>query len=407
MAEDTTRTAYLERVGAGLRLPPDLEADVIEELRDHIADATDALVAAGTDRRTAEAEALDRLGRPEILAEQIRRAHQTDRRLLAAVAGGVVAAGGGAFRGFVFGMAAVSILAVTAMLAIRGLQTSGLIRADPAIAPGATSAAATVAVALALCLAAWCGSRELVAVVSRRSRRRAGDVRPWVAVVGGSAILALSLFGFRGTQTELSVVVVLLVPVAFVAGALSARGRAVEPTRRSTAMAFAILVGLGLAMALLAGTPVGTSLSAVGSGPFASMEDLLRSENMDLPGRYVADAPDFGDGTDTVEDGVVTVRLEAPASLSRWQDLRLEAWRSIDLPTLDRRFSSPFAATPLVRDGDRIEGSVRIDGTRDVENYWLVVTGLAADGQRDLLAQLTGSNTSFVGSAWDFLVAPH
>ncbi len=407
MAEHATRSAYLERVAAGLRLPPDLEADVIEELRGHIADATDALVASGSEPLTAEAEALGRLGRPDILAGEIRRAHQTDRRLLAAVAGGVLAAGGGAFRGFVLGMAIVSILAVTAMLAIRGLQTSGLISADPAIAPGATSAAATVAVALALCLAVWCGSRELVAVVSRRSRRRAGDVRPWVAVVGGCVILALSLFGFRGTQTELSVVVLLMVPVAFVGGALTASGTRVGPTSRSTAIALVILVGVLVAAVLLAGTSVGTSLSAVGSGPFASMEDLLRSENMDLPGRYVADAPEFRDISDSVQDGVVTVRLGVPASLSRWHDVRLEAWRSIDLPNLDRRFSSPFATTPLVRDGDRIEGSVRIDGTRDVANYWLVVTGLAADGQRDLLTQLTGSNTSFVGSAWDFLVAPH
>ncbi len=75
----------------------------------------------------------------------------------------------------------------------------------------------------------------------------------------------------------------------------------------------------------------------------------------------------------------------------------------MDLPTLGRQFTSPFATGPLVQIDDRIEGSLRIDATRDVQYYWLVVTGVAADGQRDLLRELTGSNTSFAGTVWDWL----
>ena len=38
--------------------------------------------------------------------------------------------------------------------------------------------------------------------------------------------------------------------------------------------------------------------------------------------------------------------------------------------------------------------------------YPLVVTGIAADGGRDLIARLGGTNSTFTGSAWDWLTAP-
>jgi hypothetical protein len=50
--------------------------------------------------------------------------------------------------------------------------------------------------------------------------------------------------------------------------------------------------------------------------------------------------------------------------------------------------------------------SVRVDRTRDVSEWELVVTGIAADGGRDLIARLGGTNSTFTGSAWDWLTAP-
>jgi hypothetical protein len=51
-------------------------------------------------------------------------------------------------------------------------------------------------------------------------------------------------------------------------------------------------------------------------------------------------------------------------------------------------------------------GAVRVDRTRDVSQWVLVVTGVAADGGRDLIATLGGMNSTFTGSAWDWLTAP-
>lgn len=47
-----------------------------------------------------------------------------------------------------------------------------------------------------------------------------------------------------------------------------------------------------------------------------------------------------------------------------------------------------------------------MDGVRGVTDFWLVVTGVASDGQRDLIASLGGTNTSFTGSVLGWLTAP-
>jgi hypothetical protein len=57
-------------------------------------------------------------------------------------------------------------------------------------------------------------------------------------------------------------------------------------------------------------------------------------------------------------------------------------------------------------EGRPLVGAVRVDRTRDVSGWQLVVTGTAADGGRDLVVSLGGTNTTFTGSALDWLAAP-
>lgn len=57
-------------------------------------------------------------------------------------------------------------------------------------------------------------------------------------------------------------------------------------------------------------------------------------------------------------------------------------------------------------DSGRLVGAVGVDKTRDVSQWWVVVTGIAADGGRDLIATLGGGNSTFTGSAWDWVTAP-
>lgn len=402
---------YLDALESHLDLPQPFRSEAREEIAGHLTDATTTLQANGFGPAEAAQEAIRRMGSPAELGREMTRARQTRRALLAAVGPGIWAAGGGAFRGFVFGIALITTVVLAASLGLRGIQLAGLPAIDMSEVP-IGHAQATLAMAIASWFAAWRGSRALVAVVSQRSRRRAEGLRRWIAAAGGLVILAFVAFWFRGAQDQLSVIALLAVPLAFAGGALTADGRAIEPRRRSRVVVTAGLVVLVALNVAMAGAPVQQTLSAVGAGPFGSMEELLRSENTDLPGRYVADPPDFGTVSDSVEDGVVIVSLGVPSTggTPRWQDMRLEAWRALDLssgpPTLDRRFDSPFAAAPLVEAGDRMEGSLRIDAARGVAHYWLVVTGLAADGRRDLLVRVTGGATRFVGTVWDWLTAP-
>ena len=123
-----------------------------------------------------------------------------------------------------------------------------------------------------------------------------------------------------------------------------------------------------------------------------------------------ADPPDFGGTSWSIKDGVAQVTLSqgAAAATTRWHDLRVEAWRSnFDTGALDLAYRTPIATSPLsmIASDDALSGAVRVDNVRGVSEFWLVVTGVAADGQRDLLVSLGGTNTTFTGSALDWLTA--
>ena len=95
------------------------------------------------------------------------------------------------------------------------------------------------------------------------------------------------------------------------------------------------------------------------------------------------------------------------AVTARWRDLRLEAWRTLPPGSdLDRAYPLPFATAPMTIQSGRLIGAVRVDQTRNVSEWLLVVAGIAADDERDLIAPLGGANSTFTGSAWDWLTAP-
>jgi len=162
-------------------------------------------------------------------------------------------------------------------------------------------------------------------------------------------------------------------------------------------------------LALAAAAPITKTLSAVGSGPFASQADLDHALGFDMAGRAIPDGPQ-GSGQDwSYLNGVAQVTVEgASAVTTRWHDLRVEAWRAtFATGGLDRAYQSPFATALMsVTPDGSLKGSVRVDGVRGVTDFWLVVTGVARDGQRDLIASLGGTNTSFTGSVLGWLTAP-
>jgi len=400
--------AYLDRLDAALDLPIEERAAVREEIAAHVADEAAELVGAGAPAGDALAAALARLGAPAALGRDLTRARQTRRSLLAAAGAGTWAAAGAALRGWVIGLA----------LLVTGLSVAGAITAW-AFRIGAIGAWTIMdqgwllaVAATTLWVGAWAAGRAFVATAARDAHRRAERIRPWIAMAGALVTGWLALVWLRGPQNLASVAVLALVPAWFAVAALTGSDRPISRSRRARRATLGLVAALLVCVPVLAlatTAPISTSLSAVGSGPYPSMAELLHAEGFDMAGRYVADAPDFGGTSWSMRDGVAGVTLSqgAAIAMTRWHDLRVEAWRStFDTGGLDLTSRTPIATAPLsVGPGDSLAGAVRVDNVRDVSEFWLVVTGVAPDGGRDLLASLGGTNTTFTGSALDWLSA--
>jgi hypothetical protein len=400
---------YLDALTSALELPTDERLEVRDEIGAHLLDLRAELIETGLTGEAASEEALRRLGPSDVLGREMTRARQTRRALLAAVGGATWAASGAAFRGLILGIAGVTLLAVAGMIFMavatrlfgNGTWTIG------------DAGWFTVLGVSALWVAAWLAGRTLVSVAARRSHRPAGRVRPWAAAIGGTLVAWLALVWLTAPQNLFSVIALAVVPAVFVAATLTGTDRPIERSRRARVASLALLATVVIAVPLLvwmAATPVvQTQLPSVGSVvPYASMEELLHAAGFDLPGRFVADPPDLGNIEQQLDHGLVTASLDGVAAVTtRWHDLRLEAWRATQSGgEIDRAYTAPFAMAPMAVQSDRLVGAVRVDRTRGVSEWWLVVTGLAADGGRDLVVTLSGMNSTFTGSAWDWLAAP-
>ncbi len=398
---------YLASLVVALELPNGERIEVRDEIGAHLIDLRSELVEGGMSPESAAAEAIRRLGPPNVLAHEITHARQTRRALLAAIGGATWAATGAAARGLILGLASVMIVAVAAMLAMAGASrvfgtgTWTLWDAGWLTAFGAAVFWAP----------AWLAGRTLVSVTARRSHRPAERVRRWIGLVGGLLVALVTLVWFRAPLNLASVIALAVVPAVFLVTSLTATDGLSEPSKKArwaTLALFATLLVALPVLGLMLATPMQKQLSSVGSGPYDSMAAMLHATGFDLPGRFVTDLPDLGSTSMTLDQGLANGALEnAAAVMTRWHDLRLEAWRaSPSGGELDQAYTLPFATAPLTVQAGRLVGAVRVDSTRDVTLWWLVVTGISPDGGRDVITTLGGSNSTFTGSALDWLTAP-
>ena len=399
--------AWLDELEGALDLPSAERGAVREEIGAHLIDEQASLVAGGLDSDAAAAAAIEHQGDALVLGQALTRARQSRRALLAAAGAGTMAAAGAGIRAVILGTATlVAILLAVALIASivtrGGTAVSLVIDAGWYTALGATT----------LWFAAWAAGRSFVAVAARESHRPDAWLRPWIALLGGLVIAWLALVWLRVPQNLASVLVLAAVPASFAVAALTGSDRPIARTRlaRRAGLLLFVTVAFGLpVLALVGATPVATSMLAVGSGPYPSMADLLKAQNLDLTGRLVDDVPDVGGSSWSNSNGIVMVTVENGTALSsRWHDLRFEAWRAtLASDAVDRAWATPFATVPAALTGDQqLAGSLRVDGTRNASAFLIVLTGVATDGQRDFITSLGGSNTAFNGSVLDWLRAP-
>jgi HAAS len=424
---DLAIAAYLDRMTSELRLPAADAAEVRAELADHLEDSIASLEADGFDREDAIREALGRLGPAAELGRQIRAAHQSTRRLLAGVGGGVFAAGGGFVLGYLggFALAFGSFLVLAALGGILG--RFGLPLPDLSTSEG-SAVANSLFLNIILAVGAAGAVRYAVRTSAGLSRRTLRSMATFWAAAGVLVFGWLALFGMRGQQSWPAVAAALCIPLAAIAGGFVRIERPMPHVGRWAAIAIAVAVILPVVLLAAAGASSFTTTAAYAT-QFQESDFRLDHVAPMAPAAWLPADDFYIDGGDTdYSSGAVTVDAHFATSvapdtsptplplgpiLTNWRDVRFEAWHAIidlspgsGVPHVDTSFSSPFLVLPAVVHDDSLQAEFHFERLRDARTWWIVPTATGPDGNRYRLSDGRQGMTAFNGSVWDWLTAP-
>lgn len=399
---------YLARVDASLGLPQLMRAEIHAELADHLSDSIAAIQAEGRDLGLATGEALARLGQPNELAGQLRKAHQTTRRLLAGAAGGVWSAGVGAVQGYIVAVTALLLAAVIFGVGLKPLVDFVFTQVVRIQIDQNELAFGTVVGAMLSWAPAFVAGRRAVRACAEISGRPTAQLGRWWALGGLVGLGWLVMFFMAVQQSWLVVAFELAIPFAFAVGVLVK----VESRLPAISGSWVALVGGLLLVASIGVFMVATTQgSSSGSGWAYSFTDDSIGWNHVAP-HSPDEAISLNYGT---RMAVPTIHVNAPPALSSFHDLRLEAWRATAYPgmpydvetgLLDTTYSAPFMTAPAVVGTDgTIEDHLNLSHSR-TPRWWIFLTGVAPDGQRYWLGSEPGFvYTQFSGTIWDWLTA--
>ncbi len=390
---------YLERLRADLPLPEDLRAEVTEEIARHLADSTDALIAAGHEPDAAEAAAVARLGTPRALARDLSRSHRRGPRLLAAAGAGTFGALRDGLLGTLLGWLFMILAVVIGQAVVTVIGHWLSIEVNLSWGPGWN----TVITAFGLNVGALAGGGAAIRAASRGAWRSPEEIRGAVMLVGALAVGWIVLVGTQYQLNWASVAGLMAAPLSFVTGA---RFYGLRPPRpRSVAVALLLIgaIGVGSATVVHTATTAGEPISY-------SWSTLTHGYEMIAPwwqDPATGDPPAFIEGDSAWADGTVTLNVDAasPALASSFHALRLEAWQA-EAPGDGWRLlpdqTTPFATAPATRDGATIQGTLQFNRTPGVTWAQVVLTGIGPDGTRYLLDGSWPQATIFRGSVWDW-----
>lgn len=397
------RVRFLAELDASLPMPLERRAEVVEEINAHLDDAVAARVEHGDGLDAAETYAQRRLGAPGDLARDLARPEQSAWRLLVAVGAGVRMGVGQWIYGFMLGWLAL-LLGIYALfgavqLANRLFETGWTF--------GFTDQGwNTLITSGAFAFGLYFAGRAVPRTVSITSRRVAGEVRPWVAAIGTFATFGLFVFVIEMPQNWASAIGMATAPLAFGLGAyrphlLPSR---IRPRFLIVAGAFVLVPIIGLmslgtrssgAAEVTDGEPADRGLWTIGpwwADPMAGGEPVLWNIRLGDP-RGAGDPYEW--------------ELNGDAALAELRELRVEAWH-VDVRAAGPQLADhpePFAVAPIGRDGRTLTAWLDTSSTPGADSWELVVTGVGSDGTRYILDAGTILNSTFHGSAWDWIVA--
>jgi HAAS domain-containing protein len=406
--------AYLDRVSARLHMPGDASGAILDELEAHIDDAISSGLEDGLARDDAERRALDRLGSPDDLGEELRRAHQTRRRLLAAAGAGVWHGAQGVVRGYFGGYIASLPLVFVAMFAALILEAPLGIRSQF----HTTSVIFGLSIWVAIWGATWLSARTVVEAFSRRSFRSIESIRGPIAWCG-AAVVAIPVVLLPADHTLLTVAMALVTPFVFALGAISvdaelwdqlgppAWERRLPRLRRIAFVAF-VLVVLGIPFAMI---PLGQS-GGSSSNREPESETTSASQRWATAGYAVVastvvdyDAIWVADGFP--QDGFIVARIpDDRVDWDEWRGLRFEVWRATAAADQDPRGTllgtQPMAVIAMTDPWRQPATPVRV-GYPGADGFLLFLVGEdRVTGARVAFGHPEGGESRFHGSLLDW-----
>ena len=205
--------AFVERLACGLRLATIHLGDATNEINDHIADAAGRLRSRGATCADAATAALDALGPPDALADEINRAQLSRGRLRNGLWWGAAVA---ATTGFISGGVALGAILFGTPI-VGGLISLVAAAAGINLYVPDSAELGAQGFALALCVAAFTAARRSTPMVADRSRRAEYDVwRPWALT--GAIPLAVVAAILPTSLDPLTVAAFVSIPGAWVLG---------------------------------------------------------------------------------------------------------------------------------------------------------------------------------------------
>jgi hypothetical protein len=393
-------------------MPQDASDEVLDELASHIDDAIAEGTRSGLTLEAAERQTLTRLGAPEELGDELRRTHQTRRRLLAAAGGGAWQMAKGAIRGYLAGL----VIAIAFMLG--GSVVLGLASLIGPL-PDVGSRWFPLVVYPSIWGALWLAARELVRGISRRSMRLTEDVRVPIACVG-AAVVTLLVAVLPADHTSVSVALTIAAPLVFAAGALTADRDVVAdllPDRwdRRGVQRKLFLGFVGLVLVAMVGsnafsqsdpTPV-TGPHFEPETPLSSAQERWNVAGYEVVAARVIDFDEVSIDRGFERDGFLVV--EVPRDRIDWDDwtgVQFEVWPATD-PFLGDGSQkllggAPMGIAPVADPWSPHDMAIQV-GYPDAEGFLaFLVAEHRVTGERVAFGHPAGDTSTFHGSLIDW-----
>ena len=352
--------------------------------------STAALMADGLSQEQAERNTLARLGAPDVLAGDLRRARQTSRRMIAAVGGGVWAA----TRSGTFGLLVGAATALPVMLLIAAIVGLLLPSVSFLFEPVGIATGIAWAWAIAAFLAAGAATRRIAVT----ARRPIADVRTPAALLAALVIGAAVLLIPSQALDEVAVIVLLAIPLGGVLGALLATERG-RPSRWLAPLAILVMVFgfVALPLAILWAPPTVTC------GP------IVPSDHPAFEAEPAFESP-FADGMGMIiqnQDGRYELETTVGPSIAQWRDLRLEVWAcALPCSEPDAERTVLIGDAPASIANDRLTAAVVMNRYRYSGPIVALLRGTDEGGVQHTLFGPDIGKAAFVGRVIDWLSAP-